>query len=60
MIMRAGDSYNGKTVASFKCLSAETSAVGSQTRNFIQEEGDMVFNTTFTDKTTALIKVVFP
>ena len=60
MILRTGDSYNGKTLSSLHCLPCEAAVIGSQTRSFTQDEGDLVFSVSFTDKTTAIIKIVFP
>ncbi len=60
LIMRTGDSYNGKIVSSLSCLPTETAVVSGQTRSFAQDVGDLSFGVSFTDGTTALVKVVFP
>ena len=59
LVMRAGDIFGGKTIASFSFLPEET-VVGSQTRSFIQDSGDLAYLVINSDKSTSLLKVVFP
>jgi hypothetical protein len=60
MIMRSGDSFNGKTVSALYCLPTESAVVSGQTRSFVQDVGDLVYLVTYSDGTTSLVKVVFP
>jgi hypothetical protein len=59
LVMRTGDNFGGKTIASFSFLPGET-LVGSQTRSFIQDSGDLAYLVTNTDGSAAILKVVFP
>ena len=58
LIARTGDSIGGKTITGLAFLPAETT-VNGQTRSFSQTNGDMVYLATFSDKSTAILNVVF-
>jgi hypothetical protein len=59
LIVRTGDTLNGKTVTGLAFLPAETT-VNGQSRSFAQANGDLVYLATFSDKSTAIFNVVFP
>ena len=61
LIARTGDVVNvgtNKTITSLAFLPAETT-VNGQTRSFDQTNGDIVYLATFSDKSTAILNVVF-
>ena len=58
LVVRTGDIVNNKTVTGIAFLPAET-IVNSQSRSFAQANGDLVYLATFSDKSTAIINVVF-
>jgi len=59
LIVRTGDILDGKTVTGLAFLPVET-YVNGQTRSFAQSTGDLVYLATFSDKSTAIVNVVFP
>ncbi len=59
LIVKTGDSVNGKKVAALSFLPVLT-YVSGQTRNINQSTGDITYQATFTDHTTAIIEVAFP
>jgi uncharacterized repeat protein (TIGR03803 family) len=59
LIVRTGDSLDGKTLTALSFLPAET-LVNGQGRSYSQPRGDLVFLATFSDKSTAIYNVVFP
>jgi hypothetical protein len=59
LILRIGDIYGGNVVSSLAFLPQETT-VGSQTRSFEQNAGDLTAKVTFTNGSVSLVKVVFP
>ena len=58
LIARTGDVVNGKTITGLAFLPAETT-VNGQSRSFDQTNGDIVYLATFSDKSTAILNVVF-
>ncbi len=59
LIVRTGDSLDGKTITTLSFLPV-TTVVNGQGRSYSQERGDLVFLATFSDKSTAIYNVVFP
>jgi len=59
LIVRKGDVRNGQIISSLSFLPI-LSHVGGQSRNFTQGTGDLVYEATFTDKTSAIFEVTFP
>jgi hypothetical protein len=59
LIARKGQVLNGKTITGLSFLPI-VSHVAGQSRNFNQRTGDLVYQVTFSDKTSALSAVVFP
>jgi hypothetical protein len=59
LIVREGDILNGKTITSLSFLPMLT-LPGGQSRNFAQGTGDLVYQATFSDKTSAIFEVIFP
>jgi hypothetical protein len=59
LIARTGDLLGGKTITELSFLPA-LSYVNGQSRSFAQETGDLAYLATFSDKSTAIISVVFP
>jgi kumamolisin len=59
LVVRTGDLFNGKTIATLSFLPGET-LVNGQSRSFSSASGDLVYNATFTDKTQAIFNVGFP
>jgi hypothetical protein len=63
LIVRTGDVLNNKTITAVEFLPTETTTsaiVGGQARSFSPATGDLVYNATFSDKSTAMMNVVFP
>ena len=56
LIVKEGDTYNGKTLAGIEFLPA-LPYVSGQTRSFAQGTGDFVFKGTFSDKSTGILMV---
>lgn len=60
LMLRTGElTDSGKTIAAFTFLPAET-CVNGQTRGFGPVTGHLVANTTFTDRSSGIVKVVAP
>jgi hypothetical protein len=59
LIVRKGDVVSGKSIAGLSFLPI-LSYVGGQSRNFTQGTGDLVYEATFSDKTTAIFVIAFP
>jgi hypothetical protein len=63
LIVRTGDVLNGKTITALAFLPAETSTgnapVNGQGRGLSPSTGDLIYNATFSDKSTAIFNVVF-
>ena len=59
LIVRTGDVLNGKTVTALSFLPA-LPIVNGQSRSFAQANGDLVYLATFSDKSTAVLSVIFP
>ncbi len=62
LIVRTGDQLNGKTITALAFLPAELTtnlAVAGQGRGFSGSTGDLIYNATFSDKSTAIFNVVF-
>jgi hypothetical protein len=59
LIARTGDVLLGKTVTSLVFLSSPAYVTGA-TRSFAAPTGDLTYLVTFSDKSTAIIGVVFP
>jgi sugar lactone lactonase YvrE len=63
LVVRTGDVIGGKTITALAFLPAETTTnalVAGQERSFSASTGDLVYNATFSDKSTAIFNVVFP
>jgi hypothetical protein len=58
LIVRKGQVFNGKTITGLSFLPI-LAHVGGQTRNFNQSTGDLVYEATFSDKTSAIVEVQF-
>jgi kumamolisin len=58
LIARKGDIVNGEQIKSLSFLPI-LPRIGSQTRNFSQTTGDLVYQVTFADQTTAIFEVTF-
>ena len=59
LIVREGDTINGKTVTALKFLPSLL-YVGGQSRSFAQGTGDLVYEATFSDKSSGIFSVTFP
>jgi hypothetical protein len=59
LIVRTGDIVNGKTITGLAFLPSPAYVVG-QSRSFAPANGDLVYLATFSDKSTAILNVVFP
>jgi sugar lactone lactonase YvrE len=59
LIVRTGEVFNGKIITALAFLPAET-VVNGQGRSLSQGTGDLVYTATFSDKSQALVNVVFP
>lgn len=59
LIVRSGDMINGKTITSLKFLPALL-YVNGQARSFSQNVGDLVYEATFSDKSSGIFSVTFP
>jgi hypothetical protein len=63
LIVRTGDVLNAKIITALAFLPAETStgnaAVNGQGRGLSPSTGDLIYNATFSDKSTAIFNVVF-
>ena len=64
LIVRIGDALNGKTITTLSFLPVEPATanapVNGQGRSFSPSTGDLIYNATFSDKSTAIFNVVFP
>ncbi|MGA3171493.1 MAG: choice-of-anchor tandem repeat NxxGxxAF-containing protein [Chthoniobacteraceae bacterium] len=58
LIVRKGDIVNGKTISSLSFLPI-IAHVSGQTRNFGQGTGNLIYQATFSDKTSAISAVIF-
>lgn len=58
LIVRTGDIFEGKVISNISFLS-QAPIVGSQSRGFASDSGNLVYLATFADKTTAIIEVTF-
>lgn len=59
LIVRTGDALDGKTVSGLSFLPNLAFVMG-QSRNFTQERGDLSLLATFSDKSTAIFRILFP
>jgi kumamolisin len=59
LIVREGDVLGGKTITSLSFLPV-VSYVTGQSRNINQGTGDLVYEATFSDKSSGIVEVVFP
>jgi hypothetical protein len=60
LIIRTGDAIGGRTITSLAFLpKPATASVLGQTRSFSQASGDLVYQATFSDKSTAILNVQF-
>ena len=60
LIVRKGDTLDGKVITALSFLAMPAAGVGGQSRNFSQSTGDLLYKATFVGGSTGIYKVVFP